>query len=216
MNKTFSPVSRQNIPAQSGSRLGNAAAFAIALLVSAMPMARALIIETNTLTINPPGVFNLKNNVLIVRSGNFATIKGYVVNGFTAGPNGYWDGQGINSSSAAADPDHLTGLGIINNAEAQFTSFEGRPTLLGTETFVKYTLYGDANLDGQVDGADLALMGLGTCWYHGDFNYDETVDAVDYALFEAGRASQTGNVPEPGSLSLLIAGVAGLAGRRRK
>ena len=171
-----------------------------------------LVLETGTLTIAPTGKLNLKDNALIVRTGNFSTIYGYVVTGYDGGT---WNGYGISSSTAAADPTHLAALGIISNAEAHYATFEGRSTPLGTETFVKYSLYGDANLDGLVDGTDLALMASGTGWYHGDFNYSGTVDAVDYALFEAGRASQTGNVPEPGSLSLLMAGVAGLAGRRR-
>ena len=241
MKTTPALPSTRKISSHSTGKGRNAAALSIALLLSAMPVARALVIDknvlsvglgewmetggesdsivfgtllidTNFLTIAPFGTLNLRNNAMIVRQSPFASIYGYMVTGYNGGA---WNGYGINSSIAAADPDHLSGLGIINNAEALFASFAGRPTPLGTETFVKYTLYGDANLDELVDETDLALMGLGTGWYHGDFNYDGTVDAVDYALFDAGRASQTGNVPEPGSLSLLMAGIAGLAGRRR-
>ena len=240
MNTNFRAPSCQSIASQSGSRHRNTGLLAIALLVCVMPMAQAftvameainvgagevvefggspgglasapLLIDTNTIFIAPTGKLNMKNNALLVRQTPYATVYGYVVTGYNGGT---WDGYGINSSTAANDPTHLTALGIIDNSEAQFASFEGRATLAWTETFVKFTLYGDANLDGLVDGTDLALMGDGTGWYHGDFNYSGTVDATDYALFEAGRDSQIG-APEPGSLSLLCAGVLGLAGCRR-
>ena len=172
-----------------------------------------LVIETGTLTIAPTGRLDLRDNALIVRTGNFATILGYVATGFRAGPNGYWDGPGINSSVAAADPAHLSGVGIIDNSEAHLPTFEGRSTLLNTEILVKYALYGDANLDGFVNNLDVALMGSGTGigWYHGDFNYDGAVNAVDYALLNAALPAQ---LPEPGSMCLLLAGAA-IAGSRR-
>ena len=50
---------------------------------------------------------------------------------------------------------------------------------------VAYTLYGDCNLDGSVDGYDLGklLANYGTTsgmtWAQGDFNYDGAVDGYD-------------------------------------
>ena len=172
-----------------------------------------LVIETSTLTIAPTGILDIRDNALIVRTGNFATILGYVTTGFSAGPNGYWDGPGINSSTAATDPLRLSGVGIIDNSEAHLPTFEGRSTLLNTEILVKYAAYGDANLDGFVNNLDVALMGSGTGigWYHGDFNYDGVVNAVDYALLNAALPEQ---LPEPGSMGLLLAGAA-IAGSRR-
>jgi hypothetical protein len=108
---------------------------------------------------------------------------------------------------------------------------------------VKYTYYGDANLDGAVDGSDYTLIDAGfnshgtlTGWYNGDFNYDGLIDGSDYTLIDnafntqgaslgsnplALVASSTAQlaggstVPEPGMLGLLGMGAASLLTRRR-
>jgi hypothetical protein len=54
---------------------------------------------------------------------------------------------------------------------------------------VKYTYYGDANLDGIVNGADYQQIDNGfgmhlTGWSNGDFNYDGVVDGSDYSLID--------------------------------
>ncbi len=66
---------------------------------------------------------------------------------------------------------------------------------------VKYTYYGDANLDGKVDGQDYALIDAGylshgtlTGWYNGDFNYDGEVDASDYTLIDNAFNLQAGTI----------------------
>ena len=77
------------------------------------------------------------------------------------------------SSAAAADQSHLTTLGIVQSTGANFDG-------IGTSTndvLVKFTYFGDANLDGKVDGSDYALADNGfdkhlTGWANGDFNYD--------------------------------------------
>ena len=159
-----------------------------------------LVFTANTLTIGPGGFANLKNNKLIVRTGDLATLTGYLVSGYASGPNGYWDGSGINSSTAAADPTHRTGVGIADNSVLHYTSWpfdQPVPLTGGSEILIMYAYYGDANLDGVVDAADLALMGTGSGWMHGDFNYDGVVNATDYALYNAGLQSPGGGVPEP-------------------
>lgn len=54
---------------------------------------------------------------------------------------------------------------------------------------VMWTLYGDTNLDGDVDSEDmgnlLANLDQAGDWEDGDFNYDGMVDADDVDLFEA-------------------------------
>ena len=54
---------------------------------------------------------------------------------------------------------------------------------------VRYTYYGDANLDGKVDGGDYSRIDNGylqqlTGWYNGDFNYDNAIDGSDYTLID--------------------------------
>jgi autotransporter-associated beta strand protein len=110
---------------------------------------------------------------------------------------------------------------------------------------VKYTWYGDANLDGVVDADDYALLDRGnarglTGWVNGDFNYDGVVDSGDYLLTDtsfgriqgvlspgllAERQAEFGDayvaqlvaaVPEPGSLCLAGVAVGMAAGARRR
>ena len=99
--------------------------------------------------------------------------------------------------------DATHGLGWIDN---------------GSNVTVMYTLYGDANLDGTVNGNDLNTVlsnfnQTGMTWAQGDFNYDGTVNGADLNAVLSNfnqHVSVAGAVPEPSSLLLLAAGLAGL------
>jgi len=176
-----------------------------------------IVLDTGTLVLAPTGTLDLKNNAMIVRSGNFATIQGYVITGYNGGA---WDGYGINSSIAASDPNHLTAVGVINNADAHLTEFHGATLGSNLEILASYAYYGDANLDSYVDDADLAQMALGTAglgagWYFGDFNYSGAVDAADYALYTA-SFNALHPVPEPGVVGLLAVGALACLRRGRR
>ena len=53
---------------------------------------------------------------------------------------------------------------------------------------VRYTLYGDANLDGSVDLTDFAFLAShfnqtgGATWVNGDSNFDGNVDLTDFTI----------------------------------
>ena len=92
---------------------------------------------------------------------------------------------------------------------------------------VRVTLYdlldGDCDLDGDVDGDDLAVIRAGLHgsdpnWLDGDVSLDGVVDHLDYLLWKAnaGRSVPNGTAPEPAALGLLLAGAAWLASRRRR
>ena len=99
----------------------------------------------------------------------------------------------------------------------------------GSDLTVRYTLYGDANLDGYVNQADRrhrrapANYGQsGKYWYQGDFNYDGWVNGSDLNILVSNwgqyQAVLTA-VPEPSTLALAFAGLLGLvayAWRKRK
>jgi autotransporter-associated beta strand protein len=107
---------------------------------------------------------------------------------------------------------------------------------------VMATYGGDANLDGEVDGADVDIWKLNVgsssnppatdvvTWALADFNYDGEVDGADVDIWKlmvgsslapppGGMGLSASIVPEPSTLVLLAAALAALAGwmiRRRK
>lgn len=106
-------------------------------------------------------------------------------------------------------------------------------------TGVLNTQFGDANLDGVINGLDLSALASNwqdtTGWAGGDFNGDDFVNGLDLSLlaanwqFVAGSfggggvtfndaqvTGSLGGIPEPGSGVLLVLGAALLARRRRR
>jgi hypothetical protein len=101
---------------------------------------------------------------------------------------------------------------------------------------VRYTLNGDANLDGKVNALDFNALATSfgvnagaSVWNGGDFNYDGNVDTTDFTALAQnfnqvlpsappappiGSASLGSLVPEPGSLMLLA--ITGLIPSRRR
>ena len=68
---------------------------------------------------------------------------------------------------------------------------------------VAYTLYGDTNLDGTVNGADLGDLagnfnkpGTDYTWAQGDFNYDGVVNGIDLSLLAGNWDKTIGAGPE--------------------
>lgn len=155
-----------------------------------------------SLTMGGAGILDITNNTLDINytgPSPVASIRAYLTSGFD---NLKWDGLGIDSSVAADDPYQATGIGYIDT---------------GSQIIIRYTWYGDANLDGVVNAADLAAMSnAGTSWATGDFNYDGIVNADDYALLLRGAAVSGGQlIPEPAGQAVLIGLGASLAARRR-
>ncbi len=114
---------------------------------------------------------------------------------------GNWNGtSGITSSAAAADTSHLTALGIMQNDQNGSAYYTKSRPFYGSDPgasdiLLKYTYYGDANLDGQVDGSDYSRIdaavlanqqtaGSMSGWFNGDFNYDGFIDGSDYTLID--------------------------------
>jgi autotransporter-associated beta strand protein len=165
-----------------------------------------------------------------------STIRGYLISGYAGGA---WNGTtGIVSSAAAATSGYA--VGYADGADGVVTG------LSSGQLELKYTLAGDANLDGIVSGVDFTILvgNLGksvNAWDKGDFNYDGVVSGVDFtalvgnlgkgangadvtlpaadlAAIDAFAAANglMASVPEPTSAGLLIAAGVGMLARRRR
>ncbi len=119
---------------------------------------------TITGDLNNTGTIDV-GGVLIVdyaTTSPLATIASQIASGYASGA---WNGIGINSTPAAlvaADQSalHKTGLGY---ADASALGIVGTGTVAGvtvddTAVVIRYTLAGDANLDGQVNTLDFAML----------------------------------------------------------
>jgi autotransporter-associated beta strand protein len=172
--------------------------------------------------------FNIGSNDLDIVNGSLPILTSELTQGFN---HGKWNGsEGILSSSAATDPAHLTTLGMALNSvtgSAGGSPLYGSGTTAGlfdganpasSDVLVKYTYYGDANLDGQVDGSDYTLIdnafnhhGSLTGWYNGDFNYDGVIDGSDYTLIDNAFNTQGGNLRSTAQIASITDQIAGKA-----
>jgi hypothetical protein len=163
---------------------------------------------TGGITATSGGTLNLNNNDMIVQGQSLSSVSNLVKLGFNGGN---WNGTGVTSSNAQNDASHLTALGTIENNQ-NGSSVYGTGHLFDgiapnpTDVIVKFTYYGDTNLDGVVDGTDYSRIDEAffnnnytsnaklTGWYNGDFNYDGVVDGSDYTLMDNAFNSQSGQI----------------------
>jgi hypothetical protein len=150
-----------------------------------MAPGKHLALDVSQLNIASTAKLDLNSSDLIAPADDLASITSALQTGFNAA-SGYWNGPaGIVSSAAAADTTFLTTLGL---RQSDGTPFDGMTPTVGA-TLVMYTYYGDADLNGLVNGADYQQIDNGfgahlTGWSNGDFNYDGIVDGSDYSLID--------------------------------
>jgi fibronectin-binding autotransporter adhesin len=189
-------------------------------------------------TIAATGTLDVKNNGLLINyttSDPAAAVRAYLTTGYAGGA---WTGPGIDSSAVAGSTHY--GLGYADGADKVVV---GLPS---GQIEVQYTLYGDANLDGVVNGTDFGILAAHfgdqvTAWDEGDFNYDGVVNGSDFGAL-AGNFGQQANgaavelpasdwaaldsfaaanglmadVPEPASVALIVLAGIGTLARRRR
>jgi autotransporter-associated beta strand protein len=138
-----------------------------------------------SLSITGNGTLDVGNNRIIIDYDSAATdpiasIAAWIHNGYYG-----LHGPSIISSDIATD-DAASGYSYgIGYADGADNVVAGLPS---GEIEIMFTLLGDANLDGTVNGEDFSpfshnLGQSGTMWDDGDFNYDGTVNSEDFSPF---------------------------------
>jgi hypothetical protein len=155
------------------------------------------VLSVGTLDLIGSAQLDLNDNALIVRNGNPANVTSEIQSGYN---QGLFNGPGIVSTAAATNTSHLTAIGVMPNFNglggATDSTFQGQ-AVNPNDVLVRYTYYGDANLDGKVDGSDYSRIDSAAAmdqtnpnaasgWSNGDFNYDGSIDGSDYTLIDNG------------------------------
>ncbi len=167
----------------------------------------------------PTATLDVENLSVDFPGGSLSALTVLVANGFDAGRE---DLPGIVSNVARFDTTHHTTVGVIQNNQPGYAVYTSAHTFHGivlapSDVLLAYTYFGDANLDGKVDGSDYTLIDNGynldaaylaantgstalpaTGWYNGDFNYDGLVDGSDYTLIDNGFNTQAGRLASSG------------------
>ena len=207
------------------------------------------IIRTSGLTIGggltPTGKLDLAGNDLIVDYGQqeaspLGTIRAQLAAGY--GTNHDWSGTAGITTSLGSAANFALGLAEASDLFTSFpATFSDEPNIDSTAVLVKYTYYGDANLSGGTDFADLSVVvthyNQSGSWATGDFNYDGQINFADLGLLLAnynssglgilddqaltllvanGFSVDPSIVPEPATAGLLMLCAAGFAMRRRR
>jgi fibronectin-binding autotransporter adhesin len=200
---------------------------------------------------SPIAKLDVTDNNMVVHNGNIATTLAQLRSGLNSSGT-LWTGSGIQSSTAAADAaahsnSTVFAVGAIKNIDKNnnsiYSTWPASPSpdasatgLVTTDVLVKYTYFGDADLNGVVDTTtDYDLWSNGFTdsslastngWLYGDFDFSGIVDnTTDYDLWSTGFAHQVGalsgnaasqtpdtimqSVPEPGTLVLATIGITG-------
>ena len=147
-----------------------------------------MVLTATSLNVDDGGRLDLTDEAMIIdyaAASPIATVQARVTSGYAGGA---WNGQGINSSTAAASGG-ATAVGYAESGQI-FTAFPatfaGQP-VDATAILLKYTFYGDANLDGRVNLQDFNRLAgnFGQSprrWSQGDFSYDGRVNLTDFNL----------------------------------
>ena len=142
-------------------------------------------VVTGALNLGAGAVLDLGANDLVIDYTDASPLQATVAAILRGYAGGTWAGPGITSSLAAAESE--TGVGYAEASEL-FSSFPAPfagTTIDATSVVVRYTHYGDADLNNRVDLSDFNRLAAnfgrtGARWAHGDFDYDGTVNLADF------------------------------------
>jgi hypothetical protein len=158
------------------------------------------------LTINTASnsTVDLGTNALIINNSSdpIATIRAYLNASYNGGN---WNGPaGIDTSAPLTVNGLKYGLGYADGKDGVVSG------LSSGQIEVKYTLLGDANLDGFVNGEDFTILASNfnqsvTGWDQGDFNYDGQVNGEDFTLLAANFNQGVSGAASAGDIAALDA-----------
>jgi hypothetical protein len=192
----------------------NLSAGATAALATAASRSNRTLLMDGVLTVAAGATLDVGGNDVDLPGTTLAAVESLLKTGNNFGR---WNGPGIDSSTAAGDTTHLTALGSLQNNQSGTPLFTSTKTFDGivpgaADVLLKYTLYGDANLDGTVDGSDYTRVDAGfaahgslTGWFNGDFNDDGVIDGSDYSLIDNAFDGQTMKYPAAVVVAALVA-----------
>jgi hypothetical protein len=126
------------------------------------------------------------------------------------------------SSTAAGNQNTDTTVSLVDNALLGYADFSGLP-VTSDSILLKYTYYGDIDLNGQVDADDLTVFAnnfgrtSGATQVDGDIDFNGTVDADDLTVFANNFLKGVGSplgaggahaLPEPQTIGLMALALA--------
>jgi hypothetical protein len=196
---------------------------------SAARQTPAVLLNMQSLSLASTTVLDITNHDLIIGNASVASVATQILNGMGSGNVT----PAITSSAAKGtgttfiipvNADSFLGNGSAGSAIGKV--FDGTTITQPSSVIVKYTYFGDLNLDGLVNAADFNIFkshlgqtspgasDISTSWLMGDVNLDGIINGLDYATmignFSAPALTPLGGfgplgtlVPEPTSLSLL-------------
>jgi len=140
----------------------------------------------------PGQTWDINRSTIYFNSAGIQDNIAYARDELRAGYNGgTWDGAAspdtglITSTAARNDASHSTAIGFADSSDG--TGLNQTPNTIE----LKYTVAGDANLDGVVDSNDAVIMARNYMvsgkadWDQGNFNYDSAVDSGDARILQA-------------------------------
>ena len=134
-----------------------------------LPIGKQLLWEVSSLNIAGSGVLDLNDNDMIVANGDLSNLTNQIKSGENL-PATAWTGTTGITSTAAIDSMHRYALGVIQNKDLNGNPIYGATTAFGTfdgqsprlnDVLVKFTYYGDADLNGKIDAADYSHIDNG-------------------------------------------------------
>ncbi|HEX8521211.1 MAG TPA: glycosyl hydrolase family 18 protein [Tepidisphaeraceae bacterium] len=150
-------------------------------------------LTVNTLSIAAGGKMDLRDNDIVINSGNFAAIQSLVMQGYRDAVDS--SATGIISTSSQTMAGHPI-LALFDNAQmhvGQFPFGSGN-TVAANAICGKFTYIGDADFNGMVTPDDYGAidsnlgrtnLNAGAAWFAGDWNFDGSVTPDDYMAIDA-------------------------------